>query len=351
MDNARHAWERPGVHPAALAIMMALTANDAAPPAAAADPQAEAEAMYRRAESDDAAGRYARALDEYRATAALLPSSRYAPRAASRASTLAAHAEGDFAPYARLEQVRRDPELSSDAAAIDALARDADAFPPGLVRVEARMVCADAYLHRLGRVDDGMRVLRAVLDDPKSDPLTLHQASRALVDAYVDRGELDAALATASARARENMLDPMALDEVKELVRRRALHRVSIANLALLAAGTVTSVVLALRRGRGAAIARALRKLAPLAIGFAAYIAAAGAWLASAYEAGNARPFLIFGSTLVPLVFAARAWSAAGSPQPWARALRSVVCAAGVMSASFLLLEWIDPAYLEGFGL
>src|SRR5439155_12874544 len=137
------------------------------------DAGAAAEALYRLAVIDDEAGAYARAIDEYRASVAKLPSNRYAARAMARTSALEAHAEGAFAPYARLERVRRNATLVNDAQTIDALARDAEAFPPGLVRVEARMVCAAAYLHRLARADDGIRELRRVLDDPISaDPLT-----------------------------------------------------------------------------------------------------------------------------------------------------------------------------------
>jgi hypothetical protein len=88
-------------------------------------------------------------------------------------------------------------------------------------------------------------------------------------------------------------------------------------------------------------VAPALRRLTPLALGYAAYVAIGGSVLASNYESGTARPFLFFGAALFPIFVVARAWSAAGSSSMSARIGRAAACVAGVASAAFL-------AYVEG---
>src|SRR5205085_6624093 len=81
MDNARDAWERPGhvrrLVPSRVAAALSVAALVASGHARA-DDATDAEAIYHRAEADDAAGAYARAMDEYRASVARLPSHRYA---------------------------------------------------------------------------------------------------------------------------------------------------------------------------------------------------------------------------------------------------------------------------------
>jgi hypothetical protein len=343
--NARHLL----LVPLALALAGELRATSAAAQNAAETPDAAAEALFTKAEADEAAAAYASALSEYEACVKASPSSRFVPRCGARADYLRAHAEGDFAPLVRLDHVRHDPALASDAAAIDSLAKDLEAFPPGLVRVEARMFVADAYLARVGRREDGVRELRSVLDDPKVDPLTARQAARELVDAIVASGDVSAAAAEATKDSAR--LDPRYVKSVQRLVLRRTLDRVAIAMLAAFAALSLASIVLAKRRGRWDALRAAMKRAAPLALAFAAYVALFGGWLASKYESGNATPFLALGAALAPLLLAARAWGAAGSPARWARALRAVACGACAIACAFVVLDKIDPAYLEGFGL
>jgi putative copper export protein len=96
---------------------------------------------------------------------------------------------------------------------------------------------------------------------------------------------------------------------------------------------------------------QALRKVAPVAVVFVAFIALAGGTLASKYESGNATPFYALGLMVLPLVLLARAWGAVGSSSRAARASRALLCGGAIASAAFMLLESLNPAYLEGFGL
>lgn len=311
--------------------------------AASADVDASAQALYFLAEMDDKDLLFARALERYKASVARSPSHRYAPRAIARADLLRRHAEGNFAPYARLEQVRRDPALANAPEAIDALAHDAESFPPGLVRVEARMVVAEAYLGRMHRRDDGITVLRQITKDPAADPLTVRQASRELVDALVASGDL------AGAAAASRSGDPRLGEEVKTLARRKNLHWIAIA--ALTAFALVAAVVLARGRSRRAAVAQAVRSWTRIALPFVAWMAILGGMLASQYESGHALPFALLALAVFVLTLVARASGAAGSNAPAAKAARAVLAAAGVMAAAFLVLESVDTGYLEGFGL
>jgi hypothetical protein len=310
---------------------------------------ASAEARFHAGESNEGRGAYPEALTEYRAVMDAAPGSRWAVRASDRIEWIRARSEGDFAPLRRLQQVRSDPDVASDPSAIDALARDAEAFPPGMVRVEARMLVAEAWLGRMHRAGDAIGELELVRDDPKTDPLTSRLAERELVDAYVGEGRIDDAVAEASKHS--SRLDPKFVRQVKRLVLRRAVQW--FASVVLAAFG-VFSIVALVRAGRKRALAQAwsaLRELAPAAIGFVAFVAIAGGVLASQYESGNATPFLLLGAAVLPLVLLARAWGAVGSQTRAARVGRSLLCAATVMAAAFVLLEKVYPDYLVGFGL
>jgi hypothetical protein len=124
--------------------------------------------------------------------------------------------------------------------------------------------------------------------------------------------------------------------------------------LVVLAGATLLVVVALVRAARRRALApvrQALARAWVSAVLLAILVGAGGGLLASTYESGNAAPFLALGAAFVPLALAARAWGAAGSPRPHAKAARAAVCAATVVAAGLLVLEWIDPRYLGSFGL
>jgi hypothetical protein len=311
--------------------------------------------LVREARALDDAGEFARALDAYRAVVAAAPDSPEAERAANRVAWLGARSEGDFRPLERLETVRRDPARASDPGAIDALARDAAAFPAGTVRIEARMFVAEAWLGRLRGIagaastERALELLRDVRDDPTTDPLTARVAERQLVGALAAAGRLDEAAAEASAHA--DRLDAAFMGQTRAGVRRRTMRRAATFELG--AFGVLAAVALgrAGHRGTLGRAGRALRQMVPLAIGFAIYLAAAGGVLACAYESGNAAPFVWLGAMVLPLTLVARAWGAVGSGSSGARAGRALLCAVTVLAAALLALDQTDPGYLEGFGL
>jgi hypothetical protein len=320
---------------------------------AAAEPDRESatadETLFTLAQQDERDLELSRALVLLEAALAAAPMGRNAGRAAARIEHLKTHAEGDFAPLIRLERVRRDPILANDGAAIDSLVRDAAEFPPGLVRVEARMLAAEAYLGRLHRRADGLVLLASVVDDPHADPMMARQAAREIVETHAQAGELEEA--TRDARALRARLAPAFVISIERLARRRVLHIAALFDLAMLGALLALALVRAVRRAALPRVRRALVRSTPLAIAFAAYVAIGGGLLASSYEAGNAVPFFALGAAALPLAIAARAWGAAGSSAPWARAGRAMMCASAALAVAFVLLERIDAAYLEGFGL
>ncbi len=343
VDDANAALSAvPARRDAARAALHAATA-------ATDDPEATAEAYVLLGQLDEDDGAYARALANDRAAIQAAPGTRWAFRASDRVDWLRARSEGNFAPLARLERVRHDPALSSDPSVVEALAREADTFPPGMVRVEARMLVAEAWLGRLHRPEAAIPLLRQVTSDPKADPLTARLAERELVDTLIDLDRLDEAQGEASARA--SLLEPTFVKQVRRLrVRRRVRFG---AEGALLLFALLASMAFA-RAGRDGSLGRAgraLRSLAPVAGLFVALVAVAGGTLASRYESGNAAPFYALGAAVLPLVLLARAWGAVGSARRAARAARAAVCAAAVVAMAFVLLETLDPQYLTGFGL
>ena len=233
-----------------------------------------------------------------------------------------------LSPEPTLERVRQSPELASDPAAIDELVRQADAAPPGPARVESWVVAAEAYANRLGRPADAERLYRKIVASPHADPVIVRKASRDLVDVLLARGDRAGAAEAATG-------DPALEGDVTRAVRLHRAHLASIASLALLALLAGRALVI----DRGKRAKPALRRIAPLAAAYALYVAAGGGLLAAGYAAGTARPFLLFGAAIFPLLLLARAWGAAGGATRASRAARAVVCAAGALAAAFLVLE------------
>jgi hypothetical protein len=309
------------------------------------DDRAAADALYFLGLQDDEALHFDDALAHYQASAARLASGRYTPRANTRVTDLRQHAEGGFAPLVRLETVRRSPALSNDPAQIDALVRDALAFPPGKSRVEARMLASEAYLGRLHRQEDALPLLRLVLDDPKADALTMREAASELFTSYLGAKRFDDALTLAHAYPK--LLETNAERKVLRLRRRTPIRLAAIAVLALLVLFAMAAFA---RPSRELALG-AVRRLAPMALVFAALASGVGGVLASRYEQTSPYPFTAMGPAIFAIALLARAWSASGSERREARVLRAVVSFAGVFAAAFLMLDRMDPIYLQGFGL
>ncbi len=306
-----------------------------------ADPRAEAEATYEQAAKDDEAMHFAAALAGYERSIAILPSHRWAQRAETRIGFLRSHAEGDFAPLATLEAVRRTPGATKDPARVDALAAAARGFPHGAVRGEAFFVCGEAWLTELGRPDDAEGAFSETLAEPLVTPVLRNQAAARLVDRALARGDV--------ARAREvaaSVADPTLSKRVAVAAKRGRMHTGAIVVL-----GAFTGfAVVAIARGRSRL--GAARRFVPWALALVAWLGGVGGLLASRYERGNALPFLAFGALLLPIVLLARAWGVASDGSSRARrAGRALVAASAVLAAAFLLLERIDPRYLDGFGL
>jgi len=313
------------------------------------DTRARAEAILSSAEADDEAFAFARALTRYDEGRALDPGSPRAPRAETRAAELRAHGEGDFAPYVKLERVRRDPALSSDRRAVEQLVHDAEGFPPGPVRVEVWVLAAEGFAHRFDRPGEADGLLRRVLADAHADPVVAQKAARDLVTLQLARGDIVAA--REAAKLAGPRADPRLLPDVERALRRRSMHHASIALLAVMGLLAVRAFFAAAQRGAGQRIRDALSRMWRLVFGYAAYVALGGALLASGYETGTSKPFLYFGVVLVPIVLVARAWGAAAGGAKGARSGRAVLCGAAALGAAFLVLEAVDVAYLEGMGL
>jgi len=339
--NAALLAEPPRRDEAKAALLAATAASD--------DPDSVAEARFLLGRLDEEAGDYPQALLDDRACIDAAATTRWAFRASDRITWLRARSEGDFGPLRRLESVRHDPALSDDPATLEALVHEADGFPPGMVRVESRMLVAEAWLSRLNRPDDAIALLRRITDEPRIDPLTLRLAEHELVDALIALGRIDEAVAEVTAHP--SRLDLRYVRQVKRLRTRQYVKYAAEGILAVFALLSLAAVVRAGQRQVLGEAWRALRGMLPAAALFVAFVALGGGFLASQYETGNARPFLLLGAGVLPMVLLARLWSVVGSQARAARVARSLLCGAGVMATAFMLLEVMTPQYLEGFGL
>ncbi len=263
---------------------------------------------------------------------------------------------------ALLARLRDDPAVSNDAASVGRLARKADTDPPSVERAEARMLVAEAWLGRMHRPNDALGLLREVADDTAADSLTRRLAEREIVDTLLTERRLGDAVTEATTHA--DALDAPFVRRVVRWGRRRVIFEACVVEL-LLFATLVTMAVVRKRRTaptRGARrhdepyagerrVGRAVVGFLPVAGAFALYLAGVGAFLASRYETGNAAPFVGLAVASVPVVFLARGWSATGSSRPGARTGRAVLCAASMLASAFVVLDVINPSYLDGFGL
>ncbi len=358
MDNAAGAWELPGEMRTTAPTLLLLTvfarllvapSLGATEARASEDAGAAAEASFLRGKLDEDQGAFEQALGDYQGAMAAAPNTQWALRASERIDWLRARSEGGFGPLATLEHVRHNPELAADAATIEALAQQAESFPPGTVRVEARMLVAEAWLGRMHRPEAAIPELRAVSGDPRADLLTARLAERELVDVLVASGNIDEA--AAEARSHANRLDPRFVRQVSRLLLRRGVRYGALAVLGWFATLVGASLWRAARRGALGAAARELRAHAPVATLFVAFVAAGGGALASNYESGNASPFLLLGAAVLPLILLARTWGAVGSRRKPARIARALLSAATILAAAFLMLDRMHPQYLSGFGL
>ncbi len=312
------------------------------------DARTRAAQRFEQAEKDDAARRFPEALAGYRAAAELDPSARFALSARARAADLESHAEGGFAPLARLEELRRDPRKSADRAAIEALERDRLGFPPGRVRAEAALVVAEAWWHKLGDPARAVAPLEHALADPSADGLTRALALSELVTIERELGDLDAARALVD---RYPDLAPGTRAEVLRLSRRVTLRAAATGLLALLALIGAASLLRAARRPGGLGSTPSL-KLGPLGVAVALYLGGAAAVLVRARGDGDPRPFVWLGLGVLAVLSVARAWATVAKDQRApARLGRALLCAAGVLAAAFLAVERTNASYLEGIGL
>jgi hypothetical protein len=208
------------------------------------DPRATAEAHFRLGALDEEDGAVAGALAHYRAIVDDRTGGRWARGARARVTWLEQRAEGGFAPLSRFLRMRRDTRRCNDADEVAAFAREAETFPPGLVRSASRMLAAEAWSNRLGHPDDARMELRRVLDDRSSDPTDARLAVGYLTRSLLAAGRID----EAASEVQRHPFDRAAAEEVGRLLRQRTLRRLLLAVMTGLAAGMLFLLI----RRRGA---------------------------------------------------------------------------------------------------
>jgi tetratricopeptide (TPR) repeat protein len=212
-------------------------------------------AYFRLGALEEQEGAFERALADFRACGAESPTSSFSRSARNRIGWIGARSEGEFAPLARLHRVRRDPALVDEPAALEGLASEAEDFPPGRVRAEARMFVAEAWLARTNKRDAAIALLRAVADDPSSDSMDAALARRRFVQVLVADGRLDAA----ADEVRTHRVEPPLAADVRRLLRRRMLQRLALAGLLGLVAVAIAAAIAAVVRARRLRAAPALQ--------------------------------------------------------------------------------------------
>jgi hypothetical protein len=310
-------------------------------------PFTNARVAYESAERAASDLRFGDALAAYDQAIALDPSASFVRIARARALDLRTHGEGDFVPLRRLESVRRNPSATRDD--VDALARDAEHFPPGRVRSEAQLVVAEAFWHRFDLPDLAAYALDKALSDASADRLTRALAVSELVALERERGRLDAALRVVT---RFPDLAPNLRAEVQRLVRRVWIGRIAIGLVsAVLLLGIVAVIRAIFWLGRDAdGVLRAAVQARSVA--FALYIGGASSLLVRLHGDGDVRPFLSLGFGVLAIDAATRGWRIGFvDERPSARLGRAITSGVAVLAIAFLALQYADASYLETLGL
>ena len=310
-----------------------------------ASPRVAGQAWFSRGVLEEKRFAFAVAVDAYAQSIARDPGGRYAARAAARVDSLRARSEGDYVPLTALERVRSSPTLSSDATAIAALARDADHFPPGPVRGEARLLAAQAYMGRLHRPGDAPPVLRAIALDTSASPDLRRIAVDLLTRVREERGEFAIALTELN----EIHAPEANIVRIRRQVRRAVLFRIAWGSIALVLAAGVLAIARLARTKRMRELLTAWKR--PLPLAHLAMLSLGGAYLAHSYEDHDVRPFYAFGVGALAVYLAASAWSLAGSRHAVLRVARALACAIAVLAVSFLAMHRFDAGMLEGINL
>lgn len=330
--------------PARAKESLARIAIDRATPEAR---DAAARASFRLGELDERALRYADALVRYRDVLAIDPGNYFAAAARARVEVLSSY--GALDELARLDVVRKDPAKAGDRAAIEALAKDAAGFRDARLRGEGLLFVAHAW-DRLG--ESSRAIDAAIAAAHQADaPQWVRASAWDLAWAVLRRtGELD--------RARRAIVDDSSAPEVvrarvsREL-RRRALHRGSVAAASAGAVALLVALAITVKRGRGRVAREVL--LRPTALAFLLVTPVFGGLVAHAWDKGLGAPFAAFGIALVAIHALVAAWRGAfGDRGRAVRLLGGAVAAACVLAAAYLVLER-GEAYgtplLDGFGL
>jgi tetratricopeptide (TPR) repeat protein len=331
-----------------VATLLFVLANSVAAQTVSPDERSsKARAAYELAEKAAADLRFATALAAYDQAIALDPSAPLVRVARARAADLRTHAEGDFVPLVRLESVRRNPRATRDD--VDALARDAEHFPPGRVRSEAFLVVAEAYWHRFGAPDLTAHALDKALSDASADRLTRALALSELVALERERGSLDAA---ARVVHRFPDLAPNLRAEVTRLVRREWIGRIAmgfVSAVLLLGFASVLRAIFWLRRDADVVLRAAVQARS---VAFSLYIGGAASLLVRLHGDGDVRPFLWLGFGVLAIDIAARGWRMGFvDERTLARVGRAMTCGIAVLAVAFLALQYADASYLETLGL
>jgi hypothetical protein len=189
--------------------------------------------------------------------------------------------------------------------------------------------------------------LRDLASDGHNDVLLRRTAATRLVMGLADAGDFEAA--EAAAREFAHNIDPQAIKHVRAVRRRGHVHVAALGALGVALACLVTSLVVRRRSVMGAL--PTVRRIAPVVMFFFGYAGVVGGYLATTYENGSANPFLLFAVVMIPFAMILRVWSAVGSPRVAARAFRGGAAMAATLAVGFLVVEQVNPSFLEGFGL
>ena len=308
-----------------------------------------ARAHFHLGELAERAREYPDALAHYRAVLAIDPGNWFASTARARIDALKEY-DADFASLARLDAVRKDPTRASEPGAVEALEREAEAFPAGPARIEAFLFVAEAWAGRLNRPERAISPALRVAHDATADDVARATGFELAYSAMRSLGELDRA-------AREIATDraaPVAIVRRSQRdVRRRTLHRLAGASLAFGAALLVGSLVETARRRRFAIALETLRN--PYALAFLTAAGLGAFALAEAWERAAGAPFLALAGVLLGVhLLVAGLRSGFGDRGASLRLICALGAASCVLAAAYLVLERgeeLGRPMLEGFGL
>lgn len=277
-----------------------------------------------------------RALAAWRAVALAAPTSRDASRARRRIAWIEERSGTGWSGLAALMRGQSAPPEERTTGFVEALAREADALPPGRARIELRALIAGEWL-RLGENERAIEAYRVAAEEPGARESERRMAEEGHARALVASGRAPEAMRTLE----DAGLGGGSVHAELARARRRAVAvPIAWAAIALFAVLAVVLAAPGLRAGPGRVLRRALGPARMLA---GAWVLLAPLAIASAYDHEASDTFSLLAAGLAPVLALASIAGSAARAHGARRIALATATVLAVLAVGYLVGDRAGP--------